>query len=194
MDYLASNAELRNRQLDSGAQLPKDDAFDDWLTGYLAEVLPAEQQQPQMPAQMPLVPVMPQQRFPWEDTAAAPDPGHDIGSSASGEAHNDQAQLHVQGSDQHDPEDSRATNRAARIADKNRCALTWALQYNKPTSCSIMYPSCRAVLCNSACQNSHVGSFYVQASAEALQRKGKAKKGNLRDTGMCFSNPCMQPW
>ena len=119
MDYLASNPELWNRQLDSGAQLPKDDAFDDWLNGYLAEVLPS-QPQPGIPAQMPLVPDVPGPAFPWQAHAVVPAPGHDIGSSTSGETTREQALLQAQPNPEQDPDDSIASNRAARIADKNR--------------------------------------------------------------------------
>ena len=119
MDYLASNPELWNRQLDSGAQLPKDDAFDDWLNGYLAEVLPS-QSQPEFPAQMPLMPDVPGSAFPWQAHAVIPAPGHDIGSSTSGETTREQALLQAQPNPEQDPDDSIASNRAARIADKNR--------------------------------------------------------------------------
>ena len=44
MEYLASNPDLWSRQLDTGAEPANDSAFDDWLNGYLAEVLPAQQQ------------------------------------------------------------------------------------------------------------------------------------------------------
>ena len=136
MDYLASNPELWNRQLDSGAQLPKDDAFDDWLNGYLAEVLPS-QSQLRLPAQMPLVPEVPGPTFPWQAQAVAPPPGHDIGSSTSGETTREQALLQAQTNPEQDPDDSKTSNRAARIADKNRWVtsrmLASILQKNKPS-------------------------------------------------------------
>lgn len=119
MDYLASNPELWNRQQDSGAQPAMDSAFDDWLNGYLAEVLPAQPEQG-VPAQMPLLPDVPPERFPWEDQGAGPVPGHDIGSSTSGGASREQA-LQQAGPSQEIEEEGKANNRAARIADKNRC-------------------------------------------------------------------------
>jgi hypothetical protein len=136
MDYLASNPELWNRQLDSGAQLPKDDAFDDWLNGYLAEVLPS---QPQLglPAQMPLVPDVPGPTVTWQAQAVPTPPGHDIGSSTSGENTREQALLQAQPNSEQDPDDSKTSNRAARIADKNRWGtsrmLAITLQRNKPS-------------------------------------------------------------
>lgn len=123
MDYIASNPQLWNRQLDSGAELPRDDGFDDWLNGYLAEVLPAQQSEQQGPAQMPLLPDVPPKRFPWEE-GAAPIPGHDRGSSTSGEVPHEQGHVQAQPGHEEDLEDSKATNRAARVADKNRCCTS----------------------------------------------------------------------
>lgn len=119
MDYVASNPELWNRQLDSGAELPRDDAFENWLNGYLAEVLPAQQSEQEALAQMPLLPDVPPQRFPWEEVAA-PVPGHDIGSSTSGETPHEQAHGQAHPGNEQVPQESKTTNKAARVADKNR--------------------------------------------------------------------------
>ncbi len=119
MDYLASNPELWNRQLDLGAQLPKDDAFDDWLNGYLAEVLPS-QSQPESPAQVPLMPDVPGHVFPWQAQDASPATANDIGSSTSGDTTREQALLQTQPNPEQDLDEGKTSNRAARIADKNR--------------------------------------------------------------------------
>ena len=119
MDYMASNPELWNRQIDSGAELPRDDAFESWLNGYLAEVLPAQHSEQEALAQMPLLPDVPPQRFPWEKSAD-PAPGHDIGSSNSGETPYEQAPGQARPSDEHEPHESKADNKASRVADKNR--------------------------------------------------------------------------
>lgn len=118
MEYLASNPDLWSRQLDTGAEPANDSAFDDWLNGYLAEVLPAQQQR-EPPAQMPLLPELPPHSFPWQPPASTPAPGHDVGSSTSGETHaHEQAMLPAA---EQETDDGRGNNRAARIADKNRC-------------------------------------------------------------------------
>ena len=120
MDYIASSPQVWGSQIDSGAELPRDDAFDDWLNGYLAEVLPAQQpEQRAAAAQMPLLPNA-SPRFPWEESAGCA-PGHDIGSSASGDIPHEQGHVQAEPSHEDELEDSKAPNRAARIADKNRC-------------------------------------------------------------------------
>ena len=120
MDFIASSPHLWSSQIDSGAELPRDDAFDDWLNGYLAEVLPAQQSEQNTSTQMPLLPGASPKKFPWEESAGCA-PGHDIGSSASGDVPHEQGHVQAEPTHEDELEDSKAPNRAARIADKNRC-------------------------------------------------------------------------
>lgn len=191
MDYIANNPQLWDRQLESGAEMPRDDAFDDWLSGYLAEVLPAQQTEQEAPAQMPLLPDVPKKRFPWEE-GAAPTPGHDIGSSTSGDTPHEQGHAQTQPSHEEDLEDSKSTSRAARIADKNRCCPRGHYsQTNLVTAASgICNPvMCERLMLHILCLKAH---RCAQASTEAISREGKAEEGNPGDPGVALQQDAWQ--